>query len=280
MIRSAFVEGIAAVASLRMAPSRASPIKIGYIDSLSGPLADVGHRHRAGVEIALEAANRRGSVRHELVLADDASRPAVGVTEARRLIDQEKVDVLMLGTSSAVTLAIAPIGQQSGIFTIAIGAQDTSITGEKATPYLYRFAPNVQMQIRALAQRVLLFGKRWYFIVDDFAHGKDAYARLSAFLKDAGGSQSGADILSVGTIDFSPSLTKLRNTDAEVLVLCQGGFDAAKTAKQFVDFGLHTMAMATRVTTTAITIRKSPWCRRQKERHVRVHSLHLEINGR
>jgi len=240
--RSAFVAGTAgslAIAAL-VRPSRAAgTVRIGFIDSQSGPLADIGQHHKAGAELAIAAANRRGGTHFELVSADDTSRPAVGVTEARRLINQEKVDVLVLGTSSAVTLAVGPLAQEAGIFTLAIGAQDTNITGDKAQRVLYRFAPNVQMQIRALGQRALSFGKKWYFVVDDFAYGKDGYARLSALVKRAGGTEVGADILKLGTEDFSSTLTKVRNSDADVLVLCQGGFDAAKTASQFVDFGLH-----------------------------------------
>jgi branched-chain amino acid transport system substrate-binding protein len=242
ILRSSFLGGAATAAALAALPRRstaATTIKIGYIDSFSGPLSDIGLHHRAAVELALEAANKRGATRYELVAADDTSKPATGVTEARRLISQENVDVLMLGTSSAVALAVGPIAQQAGVFTLAIGAQDTNITGDKATRVLYRFAPNVQMQIHALAQRILSFGKKWYFVVDDFAYGKDGYARLSAMLKRAGGTESGADVLPLGTQDYSSSLTKMRNTDADVLVLCQGGFDAAKIAGQFVNFGLH-----------------------------------------
>jgi branched-chain amino acid transport system substrate-binding protein len=242
ILRSSFLgaaAGAVAAAALPVRSSAATTIRIGYVDSFSGPLSDIGLHHRTGIELALEAANKRGGTRYELVAADDTSKPAVGVTEARRLMSQENVDVLMLGTSSAVTLAVGPVAQQTGIFTLAIGAQDTNITGDKATRVVYRFSPNVQMQIRALAQRVLSFGKKWYFVVDDFAYGKDGYARLSALLKRAGGTEVGADILPLGTEDYSSSLTKMRNTDADALVLCQGGFDAAKIAGQFVNFGMH-----------------------------------------
>lgn len=243
MRRSTFVAAVsnaALAASLPLRAVAANPvIKIGYIDSFSGPLSDIGGHHRIGAAAAIQEANRRGRVKYELIAADDTSKPAVGTTEARRLIGQENVDVLMGGTSSAVALAIGPLAQQAGVFLLDIGAQDTNITGDKANRVAFRFAPNVQMQVRALSQRILSFGKKWYFIIDDFAYGKDGYARLSALLRRAGGTEAGADTLKLGTEDYSSSLTKMRNTDAEVLVLCQGGFDAAKTAKQFVDFGLH-----------------------------------------
>ena len=242
MRRSRFIRSAAALGAAAGFPTAIgaeATVKIGYVDSFSGGLADIGNHHRTAMAIAIDEANRTGRVKYELVAADDTSKPANGTIEARRLISQENVDVLMVGTSSAVTLAIGPLAEQTGIFTLAIGGQDTSITGEKAQKVVYRFAPNVRMQISAFGQRILSLGKKWYFIVDDFAYGRDSYARLSALVKRAGGSESGADILPLGTEDYSSALTKLRNSDAEVLVLCQGGFDSAKTIKQFVDFGLH-----------------------------------------
>ena len=241
--RASFLAGstaaVAAASLPRYSTAQAATIKIGYIDSFSGPLADIGQHQHAAMNIAIDEVNRRGGTHFELVAADDTSKPAVGTTEARRLISQENVDVLMTGTSSAVTLAIGPLAEQSGIFTLAIGPQDTSITGEKAQRVLYRFAPNVEMQVHAVFSRLLTHGKKWYFFVNDFAYGKDCYARLSARLKATGGQDLGFDLLPLGTNDYSASLTKLRNSNAEVLCMCLGGFDGAKVAKQFVDFGLQ-----------------------------------------
>ena len=241
--RASFIAGSAAAAAAAVAPrystAQAATIKIGYIDSFSGPLADIGQHQHTAMTIAINEVNSRGGTKFELVSADDTSKPAVGTTEARRLISQENVDVLMTGTSSAVTLAIGPLAEQAGIFTLAIGPQDTSITGEKAQRVLYRFAPTVEMQVHAFFKRLLAGGNKWYFFVNDFAYGKDAYARLSSRLKAAGGVDLGFDLLPLGTNDYSASLTKLRNSDAQVLCMCLGGFDGAKAAKQFVDFGLQ-----------------------------------------
>ncbi len=241
--RASFIAGSAAAATAFAVPARiraqSATVKIGYIDSFSGPLADIGQHQRKGLQVAIDELNRRGGTRYEIVPADDASKPATGVNEARRLFTQENIDVLMTGTSSAITLAVGPLAEQTGIFTLAIGPQDTSITGEKAQRVVYRFAPNVEMQVRAVANRLLAQGKKWYFVINDFAYGKDCYARLSSRLRAAGGTEVGADLLPLGTNDYSATLTKVRNSDADVLAMCLGGFDGAKTAKQFVDFGLH-----------------------------------------
>ena len=214
-------------------------VTIGYLDSMSGVLSDIGGYHAAGVHLAIAEANARGRVRYEVAAGDDNSKPQIGISETHRLIDQEKVDVLMMGTSSAVALAITPITLQAGVFTLLIGPQDTSLSADRATATAYRFAQDCAILVKPLTQRILAGGKRWYFIIEDFAFGKDAYARLSGLLRRAGGTEVGADVLPVGTTDFSSTLTKIRNTETEQIVLCQGGLDVAIAARQFVIFGLH-----------------------------------------
>jgi len=231
----------AAVAAPRftLAAGPAATVKVGFLESFSGVFSDLGGVHRAGADLALADWNKRGRVKFAFAYGDDTSKPAIAQTEARRLITQEKVDVLFGGTSSANGLALNALSLQQGIFNLEIGPQDSGITGAQATRTSYRFGPNVRMLLAPLARRVLALGKKWYFIQADYALGKDAYAQLSATLKRAGGTEAGHDVVALGTSDFSPVLTKVRNSDADVLMLCNSGGDAANTAKQFVDFGLN-----------------------------------------
>ncbi len=241
--RASFVAGAAALGAVAAIPTRVraanATVRIGMLDSYSGVLSDIGGYHKIGAQLAIDELNRSGRTKFELVFGDDNSKPAVGTTEVRRLVEQEKIDALIHGTSSAVALAIAPYTLQNGVFTLEIGPQDTSITADKASLTTYRFAPNAAMFAKVLAQRILARGKKWYFVVEDYAFGKDSYTRLAALLKRAGGTEVGADILKVGTNDFSSTMTKIRNTDAEQVILCQGGLDVALAAKAFVEFGLN-----------------------------------------
>jgi ABC-type branched-subunit amino acid transport system substrate-binding protein len=58
-------------------------------------------------------------------------------------------------------------------------------------------------------------------------------------LQRAGGTESGHDVFPLTTTDFSPLLTKVRGTDADVLMICHGGVAAATICKQMVQYGLH-----------------------------------------
>lgn len=243
MKRQSFIAtGAAALAAtprFALAAGPGATIKIGFLESFSGVFSDLGAYHKAGAMLALDDANRKGRVKYEFVMGDDGSKPPIATTEARRLVSQEGVDVLFGGVSSANGLALGPLALDLGVFVMLIGPQDSSITGAKAAKLTYRFGPGLRMMLQPLFRRVLALGKKWYFIQADYAFGKDGYSLLSAALKHAGGTEVGLDVVKLGTTDFSSVLTKVRNSDADVLLLANSGLDAANTAKQFVDFGLN-----------------------------------------
>jgi len=232
--------GTLALPSYTLAAGPAATVRIGFLESFSGVFTDQGSVHRLGADLAIADFNKRaGRVKFEFVYADDTSKPANATTEARRLLDQEKVDVLFGGTSSAIGQAINAFAVEAGVFTLLIGPQDSTITAEKASKLAYRFGPNIRMMLKPLVRRALALGKKWYFLQADYAFGKDGYAQLSDQLKRAGGTEVGHDVVPLGTSDYSSVLTKLRNSDAEVFALCVSGLDAANAAKQWASFGLN-----------------------------------------
>jgi branched-chain amino acid transport system substrate-binding protein len=245
MKRSVFLQAAGGAATIGALPlyttaaGTAATVKIGFLDSFSGVFSDLAAYQKLAAQLALDEVNRRGRIKYELVFGDDASKPATATTEARRLISQDSVDVLFGGTSSGSALAVGAVALEAGILNLTLAPFDSSITGAKATRLTYRYGPNARMATKTLGRRVLAIGRKWYFVQADYALGKDAYAQLSDVLRRAGGKESGADTVPLGMSDFSSVLTKVRNSDADVLIITNSGLDAANLAKQFVDFGLQ-----------------------------------------
>jgi len=215
-------------------------VKIGHIDSFSGVYAAAAASQQHGMEVGVaEAMRKNNRIKYEIVKGDDASVPATGSTETKRLISQEKVDVLTGGLSSAVGLAVSAICEDAGVFFMAIGTHDTNITGPKANKVTFRQTCSNAMLANAVGPELLKHGKKWYFLVANYAFGTDAHDRFKKILLAQGGAEIGADLHPLGQTDYSSYLTKARNSDANVLVFCNYGPDCQNATKAAVQLGLN-----------------------------------------
>ncbi len=215
-------------------------IKLGHIDGFSGVYAAASESQQTGIQLAVDEANRKNSrLRFEIVRGDDTNQPAVGSTEAKRLISQDKVDALIGCLSSGVGLAVSAIAQEQGTFFMAVGTHDTNITGPKAHKVTFRATCSNAMLASAVGPALLKKGKKWYFITADYAFGNDAHDRFAKILTAAGGTEVGNDRHPLGQTDYSSYMTKARNTDANVLVFCNYGPDSQNATKAAVGLGLN-----------------------------------------
>jgi branched-chain amino acid transport system substrate-binding protein len=236
------VAGAAPLAPVRdvIAAGGGATIKIGHVDGFSGVYAAASESQQTGLQLAVDEANKKNSrIQFQIVRGDDANQPAVGSTEAKRLISQEKVDVLTGCLSSAVGLAISAICEENGVFFLAIGTHDTNITGPKAHKVTFRATCSNTMLSNAVGPALVKKGKKWYFITADYAFGNDAHDRLAKILTSLGGTEVGNDRHPLGQSDYSSYMTKARNTDADVLVFCNYGPDTQNAVKAAVGLGLN-----------------------------------------
>jgi branched-chain amino acid transport system substrate-binding protein len=215
-------------------------VKIGHIDGFSGVYAAASQSQHHGMQVAIAEATKKNSrIKYELLQGDDASKAAQGTTEAKRLISQEKVDVLTGCLSSAVGLAVSATAQENNTFFLAVGTHDTNITGPKAHRVTFRQTCSNAMLANAIGPELLKHGKKWYFLVADYAFGTDGAARLKKILLAHGGQVVGEDLHPLGQTDYSSYLTKARNTNADVLIFSNYGPDCQNATKAAVQLGLN-----------------------------------------
>jgi branched-chain amino acid transport system substrate-binding protein len=114
--RRSLLKYSAAVATLpvlgRAAFAQAQPIRIGVLYDLSGPFAAAGSvASSIGAQIAIDLTNEKGGVlgkyKVDPVSADSQSKPDVAINEAERLINQEKVNIILGVYSSAHAVPLA-----------------------------------------------------------------------------------------------------------------------------------------------------------------------------
>ena len=104
--------GLAALL-LSVGGSVAADLTVGFVTSLSGPGASIGIPYEKGILAAHAFAEKVGDTNIKLIRLDDASDPSAATRDARKLVQEEKVDVL-IGTSGVPgTLAMAVVAAET-----------------------------------------------------------------------------------------------------------------------------------------------------------------------
>jgi branched-chain amino acid transport system substrate-binding protein len=104
---------VAFAAALVAGTAQAADFKIGVITSLSGPVSALGIPYQKGIQAAQAAMPAIAGRKVQVILLDDASDPSVAARNARKLVTEDKVDVL-IGTSGVPgALAIAAVARET-----------------------------------------------------------------------------------------------------------------------------------------------------------------------
>jgi branched-chain amino acid transport system substrate-binding protein len=95
-------------------------IKVGFITALSGPGASIGVPYARGMAAALAYKNTVGGETIKVIELDDASDPSASARNARKLVEEEKVDIIIGTATAPATIAIAAIGAELKVPVIAV----------------------------------------------------------------------------------------------------------------------------------------------------------------
>src|SRR5947199_1214861 len=223
---------------------KTTPVVLWIVDCRSGSFAASGASQIAGAQLAVDELNEAGGIlggrRIEIRIRDDATKADIGARGARELVQQENVDVVVGGVSSAVGLAVSEACSQLGCPLVLTGTHDDTITGKSAHRTTFRVTTESIMIARVVVGPLMKkTGNRWFFITSDYAYGLGAEKAMIAELTKAGGSVVAAEHAPLGTSDFSAQLTKARGSGATTVVLVLYGADLIAASKQYNEFGLN-----------------------------------------
>jgi len=125
----------------------AEPIKIGSILSVTGPAAFLGDPELKTLQTYVEKINTEGGVlgrKLELVHYDDGSESSKANSFAKRLIESDKVDVIIGGTTTGATMATVPLVEKAGVPFISLAGAVVIVEPAKKwvfkTPHTDRMA--------------------------------------------------------------------------------------------------------------------------------------------
>ena len=215
------------------AAQAAEPIRIGITTVLSGPTADRGQSEQYGAQLALNQVNEAGGVLGrpiEAYYADNACKPAIGVPETRRLIEQEHVSVLIGALCTPVTHAIMPVIAEAKmplVIATSAGQDFVDASGVGGNDYAFKTIPSEVDIARGLMR--WLASKSVKSIAIVAATGGFPQANAVAMAKAAqetGLRVTAQETLVEGTTDFAPALEKLKVGAPDQVVTILGPFTA------------------------------------------------------
>ena len=243
--RTSFRRGLAAVAAtcalftgLAVAQE---PIRIGSFLSVTGGAAFLGDPEQKTLELYVEKINAAGGVlgrKLQLVAYDSAGDAEKARTFAKRLIEQDKVDVIVGGSTTGETMAVVPLVEAAQIPFISLAGAVVIVEPVKKwvfkTPHTDRMACEkifIDMQSRKLAKVALISG----------AGGFDKSMRAEC-LKVAAKHRIEVvadETYGAGDTDMTAQLTKIKNTPGVQAVLNPGfGQGPAIVTKNYRQIGI------------------------------------------
>ena len=111
---------LAAATVIAATGAQAADLTVGFVTSLSGPGASIGIPYGRGIAAAYEYASTVNGQKIKLIQLDDGADPSAATRNARKLVEEEKVDVLIGTATAPSTIAMVAVANELKVPMIAI----------------------------------------------------------------------------------------------------------------------------------------------------------------
>lgn len=203
----------------------AESIKIGGLFDYTGPVAELGPKFEAGVRLALEEVNYQvAGVKIELIIEDSATSVSVALEKFKKLVDSDKVKIVIGPLMGDAHLAIAPYAREQKVIITSLINGMRPIAYEPNTTYII-YPTTCEAQTYWFGKYCYdVLGYRTMVTIGANYAGKIAYANGAAEgFKAAGGTVVGQLWPPVGCQDYSPYIAGLAATVADVILYALEG---------------------------------------------------------
>ena len=237
-MKKRFVLSALAAGVLSTSVASADAVKVGVLLPFSGVYAALGKEIDAGFQLGMQEFGSNLDV--EFVREDSAGDPGKSIAKARKLVLQDKVDVMTGIVSSAVAGALRDFVHGAKVPLMITNAGNNSVTGEKCSPYITRFSFSNGQVNRPMGKWMAENGiKKVYTLAPDYTAGHEMIDGFSETFKAAGGEIVGGEYTPFRkTKDFGPYLAKAKSSGADAVYTFYAGGEAIAFVKQYDSFGL------------------------------------------
>lgn len=245
-----------ACSAFAVAAQGAKEVRIGVIYDLTGPMASSGaYPSYLGTKYAIDMFNARGGVDGytiKPIYVDAQSKVETSINEAERLINQEKIDILLGVFTSSQCVPLAQKADQAKVFMWANICVSSAVFKNKNLKYVFRpqvdsdqFGPTSCEFLRDNAKRL---GKdvkdlKVAIIYEDSPYGVGVSSGNESACKERGMQIVLKEGYSTSTPDLSALVTKLKRARADVILHTGQGQDITLFLRQAKEQGLKWQAL-------------------------------------
>jgi branched-chain amino acid transport system substrate-binding protein len=222
----------------------APPIKFGVNEVRSGAFKSNGDRIIWGIQAAVKEINDAGGLtgrKVEILIEDNQMKAAIAIQKVKKLILQDRADIIIQGSSSGVATGIAQAMPRYKRIFLDTCAEAVGITGENWNPYVFRTCLNAGMHVKGLAQYFGSKGfKKVFLINQDYSWGKDAAKFYEKFIMEIAPDTEivGSEFHPIFNKDFGPYISKINASGADYVISGNWGTDLAQLIIQGRKLGM------------------------------------------
>lgn len=215
------------------------PFKIGFYGALTGNFASSGKDMLAGMTLLLKEVNNTvGGRKISMIIEDTGGDPNTALTKARKLVEQDKVDVLVGPTLANEGYAVRDYIDRAAVPDLFPVVSGDDITQRLRTPWIVRTGWTSSQPAHPLGKWLYEQGKRRVALIAvDYAFGWENVGGFQRAFEDAGGKVIQKIWTPQTTSDFAPYFPQIKK-DADAVVIAQSGGNGIRVLQQWTEFGL------------------------------------------
>ncbi|TFY99200.1 ABC transporter permease [Ramlibacter henchirensis] len=242
LTRGAAAVGAASVGLLlpQIVRAQSNRVRVGFMLPYTGTFAQLGVNIENGVRMAIdERGGKLGGRDIEWFKVDDESEPSKGVENAQRLVQRDKVDVLIGTVHSGVQMGIQRVARDSGVLNLIPNAGVHAATRALCAPNVFRTSFTNSQPTLALGKPMMDKGlKRAVWITWKYAAGDEAFEGFKDSYTKAGGTIVKELGLPFPNVEFQALLTEIASLKPDAVACFFAGGGAAKFIRDYAAAGL------------------------------------------
>lgn len=236
-LASAVAGGILLPRALSAQPSK---LRVGLMLPFTGTFAQLGTSNSNGFRMAIqERGGKLGGREVEFVTVDDEAEPSKAIENANKLVQKERVDVLVGTVHSGVQMGVQKVARESGVLNIICNAGLHAATRELCAPNIFRSSFSNSQASFPLGHALVARGlKKVVWITWKYAAGDESFEGFDEGYRKAGGSIIKSIGVPFPSVEFQAQLSEIAGLKPDAVVAYFAGGGAAKFIKDYAAAGL------------------------------------------